>query len=258
MVQFYEHFLTTYSDRRVDHFTLMESPLPTILIALVYLAAVVVLLPKYMENRKPFELTQVIRYYNLFQIVSCCVIIYTLATSGWIRGEYNFGCQPIDYSDNPKAVIAVYAFFWFYLLKLTELLETVFFVLRKKFSQVSKLHLYHHVSTLCLAWIGCKFMAGGMVSVPLMLNSFIHVMMYTYYYLSSYGPEWQKKLAPWKPKLTIMQMIQFTILIIHSFTALKPGCQVPKQMLLIYVPNVLLVYKMFYDFYQNSYKKKTA
>lgn len=85
---------------------------------------------------------------------------FKLATSGWIQGDYNFGCQPIDYSDNPKAMRAVYAFFWFYLLKLTELLETVFFALRKKFNQVSNLHLYHHVSTLCFAWIGCKFLAG--------------------------------------------------------------------------------------------------
>lgn len=48
--------------------------------------------------------------------------------------------------------------------------------------------------------------------VPLMLNTFIHVIMYTYYYLSALGPEWQKKLAPWKPKLTMLQMVCYFFL----------------------------------------------
>ncbi|XP_023311772.1 elongation of very long chain fatty acids protein AAEL008004-like [Anoplophora glabripennis] len=258
VVQFYEDFMSEHSDPRVENWTFMDTPLPTLFIVLVYLATVLVLLPTYMKNRKPFQLTLIIRYYNIFQIVACSLIIYKIANAGWITGEYSFGCQPVDYSDNPKAVSVAMAFFWYYLLKLAELSETIFFVLRKKFNQVSGLHLYHHASTLCLAWIGCKFLAGGMVSVPIMLNSFIHVIMYAYYYLSSFGPEWQKKLAPWKPKLTIMQMIQFTILITHSLSALQPTCKIPKLMLLLYVPNILLVYKMFYDFYQNSYQKRKS
>ncbi|KAJ8925539.1 hypothetical protein NQ315_009379 [Exocentrus adspersus] len=258
IIHLFENERNFFSDPRVQQWTLMSTPLPTIFISLVYLALVLVILPTYMKRRKPFDLSKIIRYYNIFQIASCCFIIYRVLTSGWITGELNLGCQPIDYSDNPKAVRMVGAFFWLYFLKMSELVETVFFVLRKKFNQVSGLHVYHHVSTFCLAWIGCKFLGGGMASFPVIINSFIHIIMYSYYYLSSYGPKWQKKLAPWKPKLTMLQMIQFTILIIHSLTALLPSCHVPKQVLLLYVPNVLLVYKMFYDFYKTSYNKRRS
>lgn len=41
-----------------------------------------------------------------------------------------------------------------------ELVETAFFILRKKFSQVSSLHVYHHASTFFLSWIGVKFVGG--------------------------------------------------------------------------------------------------
>lgn len=41
---------------------------------------------------------------------------------------------------------------WFVMLRASELSETVTFVLRKKYSQISFLHVYHHISTLALSW----------------------------------------------------------------------------------------------------------
>lgn len=32
--------------------------------------------------------------------------------------------------------------------------------------------------------------------------------MYSYYYLASLGPNWQKRLSPWKPLITIIQMVR--------------------------------------------------
>ena len=37
----------------------------------------------------------------------------------------------------------------------------MFFLLRKKNSQVSFLHVYHHTTMVCLWWIGIKWVAGG-------------------------------------------------------------------------------------------------
>lgn len=48
----------------------------------------------------------------------------------------------------------------YYIAKLTELLDTVFFVLRKKERQVSFLHLYHHTMMPICAFIGVKYFAG--------------------------------------------------------------------------------------------------
>lgn len=42
-----------------------------------------------------------------------------------------------------------------------EFLDTVFFILRKKFNQVSFLHVYHHCTMFILWWIGIKWVPGG-------------------------------------------------------------------------------------------------
>jgi hypothetical protein len=36
-----------------------------------------------------------------------------------------------------------------------------FFILRKKFNQVSFLHVYHHCTMLLNWWMGVKYVAGG-------------------------------------------------------------------------------------------------
>ncbi|XP_056630032.1 elongation of very long chain fatty acids protein AAEL008004-like [Diorhabda sublineata] len=258
LIQYYNDFISRSADPRVKQWVFMDNPLPTLAIIAVYLLLVLKILPLYMKNRKPFNLTRIIRLYNIFQVVACILLIYMYLTAGWIQGEYSIGCAPVDWSNKPNALRMVGTFYWLYCLKGVELVETIFFALRKKFNQISGLHVYHHSSTFFLTWIGCKFVGGGMASVPSMLNSFIHVLMYTYYYMSSLGPEWQKKLRPWKPRLTMCQMIQFTLLIIHSLSAFHPECDIPKYFMLLYLPNLVLIFKMFYDFYKDSYKSKSA
>lgn len=104
----------------------------------------------------------------------------------------------------------------------------VFFVLRKKTNQVSYLHLYHHSMMPVCGWIGAKFLpgylqcmwhnfqknskfccfSGGHGTLLGVINSFIHVIMYSYYLVSSLGPEYQKFLW-WKRYLTTMQMVSY-------------------------------------------------
>lgn len=85
---------------------------------------------------------------------------FQLATSGWIQGTHSIKCQPVDYSDHPQAMYILRAFYWTYFLKLAELLETIFFSLRCKTNQITMLHVYHHVSTLTIAWLACKYIGG--------------------------------------------------------------------------------------------------
>jgi len=39
-----------------------------------------------------------------------------------------------------------------------------------------------------------------------MLNTFVHIIMYSYYLLSAFGPRFQKYLW-WKKYLTVLQMV---------------------------------------------------
>ncbi|XP_066146951.1 very long chain fatty acid elongase AAEL008004-like [Euwallacea fornicatus] len=243
-------------DKRVSGWLLMSSPWPTVYIILIYFALIYGFLPAYMKNRKPYKLKTIIRIYNIYQIVMCIYILQWTIQAGWIQGLYSFSCEPMSFSSNPESLSLLKCFHWVYFLKMSELIETIFFNLRKKANQISTLHVYHHSSTFAMSWIACKYVGGAAASVPLMLNSFIHILMYTYYFLSSLGPKWQKKLAPWKPKLTIAQMIQFTIILIHALLNLQPGCRSPRLFIAAFIPNVILVYKMFYDFYKANYIKQ--
>lgn len=52
------------------------------------------------------------------------------------------------------------AAWWYFFSKIVELLDTVFFVLRKKQSQVTFLHVYHHTITMGFSWVYLKFIPG--------------------------------------------------------------------------------------------------
>ena len=49
----------------------------------------------------------------------------------------------------------------YYFSKYIELTETAVFALRKKYNQISFLHVYHHASMIIIWWLGIKFTAGG-------------------------------------------------------------------------------------------------
>ncbi|XP_026032706.1 elongation of very long chain fatty acids protein 4-like [Astatotilapia calliptera] len=107
----------------------------------------------------------------------------------------------------------------YFISKGIEYLDTVFFILRKKFNQVTFLHVYHHCSMFTLWWIGIKWVAGGQSFFGAHMNAMIHVLMYLYYGLASCGPKIQKYLW-WKKYLTIIQMIQFHVTIGHTALSL--------------------------------------
>lgn len=51
---------------------------------------------------------------------------------------------------------------WIYLIvKVIDLLDTIFFVLRKKQNQVTFLHVYHHTGMVVAVWSGVKWFPGG-------------------------------------------------------------------------------------------------
>lgn len=91
--------------------------------------------------------------------------------------------------------------------KIIDLVETVIFVLRKRNRQISFLHLYHHISTVMLAWVfSRKYIDERTVFLPLM-NCGVHVVMYTYYFISTFGPNIRNVISRYKFIITIIQMV---------------------------------------------------
>jgi hypothetical protein len=62
-----------YLDIRVNNWPLMKSIVPTIMIGIIYIIAVIFGL-KWMKNRKPFQLYYFMMIYNLFQVFICACI----------------------------------------------------------------------------------------------------------------------------------------------------------------------------------------
>lgn len=112
-----------------------------------------------MKNRKPFELKNTLIIYNAVQVVLSFWLVVEGLEGGW-RQYYSYKCQPVDYSSDPVALRMAGAVWGYYICKIIELLDTVFFVLRKKQRQISFLHLYHHSLMPVCAFVGLKYFAG--------------------------------------------------------------------------------------------------
>lgn len=102
-----------------------------------------------MKHRQPWQLKTFLAVYNIFQVISCLYFLVNVIRTGY---ELNFlwKCHMVGYENLSHVKLLYFS----YLLKGIELIETLCFVLRKKFGQMSFLHIYHHVSTFIFAYFG--------------------------------------------------------------------------------------------------------
>lgn len=254
IVDGYRDIMDNKSDPRVKDWFLMSGPFPTLAICLTYAFIVKVLGPKLMENRKPFELKNTLIVYNLFQVVLSCYLFYEAIAAGWFT-KYSFRCQPVDYSNSPHAIRTAVGCWLYFLSKFTEFFDTFFFVLRKKNKHISRLHVIHHGVMPMSTWFGVKFTPGGHSTFFGMLNTFVHIIMYTYYLLAAFGPHMQKFLW-WKKYLTALQMVQFVLVMVHAFQLLFIDCNYPKAFVWWIGLHAVMFYFLFKEFYDQEYKKK--
>lgn len=101
----------------------------------------------------------------------------------------------------------VFGIWVYFAAKVSELLDTVFFILRKKDKQVTFLHVYHHSIMVIGTWGFFKYSPSHTGVFIGFLNSLVHVFMYTYYGLSALGPNMAKYLT-WKKYMTSFQLVR--------------------------------------------------
>ena len=80
-----------------------------------------------------------------------------------------------------------------------------------------------------LWWIGVKYVAGGSSFLGAMCNCYVHVLMYSYYFLAACGPSVRKWLW-WKKYLTLIQIVQFVFALVMGLNAIRVGCDFPLWM----------------------------
>jgi GNS1/SUR4 family len=144
-----------YAEPIIESWPLMGSPASLVLIISTYLVFVLKIGPKYMKNRKPKDLTTFTRIYNILQVTICSAFVIQAYISGFTL-DHMWTCLPKE-SNSETWLNYKTAQWWFLLLRLSELIETVVFVLRKKEKQVSTLHVYHHISTAIIVWTYVKY-----------------------------------------------------------------------------------------------------
>ena len=79
----------------------------------------------------------------------------------------------------------------YYLSKYLELLDTCILVLKGK--SLSLLHVFHHAVMPLMCWLWLQ-QRQSLHEIALLTNTFIHVIMYAYYFLCSLNrpPRWKK------------------------------------------------------------------
>lgn len=210
--------------------------------------------PRYMKDKPAYNLKTVIRFYNIFQIFANTILLKTFFELDLIQQTLNM-CLPITYTTDPTTMKMIGTIWWVLLLKIFDLIETGFFVLRKKDRQVSFLHVHHHIIAILLAWLSIRYQPNGLSTFGLSLNCGVHIIMYTYYFLSSLNSTIRKKINPYKPVITIIQIVQLFIIIISAVVSLLPSCELPRFLSIIAVINVAINLYFFGDFYMKSYTK---
>lgn len=244
------NYLNEYAaDPRTNDWFLMSSPWPTITLAFAYLYFVTSLGPKLMEKRKAFDIVKIIQLYNLVQIILNGYLFQRALSLGWLK-DYSYRCEPLDTSWSPRAVQVARCVWLYYMLKILDLCDTIFFILRKKPQQASFLHVYHHVGMVIAAWIATKYLPGGHITSLGLINSFVHVVMYSYYLISTIRPipTW------WKKHITQLQITQFVLILIHFSQLLFTwDCAFPKWPIIVFLPQNIFIIVLFGEFYYKTY-----
>ncbi|XP_071527224.1 very long chain fatty acid elongase 7-like [Panulirus ornatus] len=243
-------------DPRVDSWRLlMSSPTPTVLAIFAYIAVVTWLGPRLMRGRQPLKAVKpIMLLYNAFQVVFSTWMFYEAGMAGWF-GSYSFLCQPCDFSNSPEALRMVNVAIWYNISKFIDFFDTLFFVLNKKYSHISLLHVSHHALMPLGLWYGVRHEPGGQTTFFGFLNAFVHIVMYTYYLLAAMGPRVRPYLW-WKKYLTTFQMIQFILIFVHASLTIVTGCPVGIPLMRVVLVLAVMFLLLFTDFYIKAYRQK--
>lgn len=191
--------------------------------------------------------------YNVSQIMLCAYMTIEGIFLAY-RNDYTIlPGQPYDQQNPPIGNLL-----WlFYISKVWDFWDTIFIVLGKKWRQLSFLHVYHHITIFLFYWLNTRACYDGDIYLTIVLNGFIHTVMYTYYFICMHTkiPETGKSLPIWwKSSLTMMQMIQFvTMMSQGTYLLVKQSENVPLRITFVYIVYILSLFILFAQFFVASY-----
>jgi elongation of very long chain fatty acids protein 4 len=208
------------------------------------------------------------KYLALFHNIFCTLLSLYMCVEIWrqaIMHRYNVFAASLDRGEEGLPMAAV---LWvFYASKVPEFMDTVLMALKRNYRQITFLHVYHHSSIFVIWWIILSYAPGGASYFSAALNSFVHVVMYGYYFWSSVAPKQAEGVRPrwnqpafYKKYITTFQLIQFCLNFAQASWILfvAPPADFPLFTVWILFFYMLTMLALFGNFYVKSYSKKGA
>ncbi|KAK9876736.1 hypothetical protein WA026_014974 [Henosepilachna vigintioctopunctata] len=238
------------ADPRVNQYYIMTSVWKPIILTVMYLVFVHLIGPWYMKNRPPYNLKKTIMFFDFFQVVFNLHIFYSIIIC-FLRRKPGL-CLEVDYSNSEIGLEEMRLSHFYFLLKLLDILDTIFFVLKKSFRQMTFLHIYHHAMMILLTWFSVKYVPGGQTGVFALLNTFVHFFMYLYYFLTAYNPA-TKHWMFLKRSVTIVQLFQFIVcFLVYGYTLIG-DCNFNKTLCVLYFTQSVFFIYLFSKFFYKNY-----
>ena len=153
--------------------------------------------------------------YNMIQVMLCSYMCIEAGIRAYDAGYTLLPCNAFNHEKPPVAFIL----YVFYLSKILDFLDTVFIIASKSWKQLSFLHVYHHTSIFLVCfqlllslvnfrrltifymqfyWLNVNVGYNGDVYLTIVLNGFIHTVMYTYYFVGLHTKEIWWKSGVWE------------------------------------------------------------
>uniref|UniRef100_A0A7S0WT84 Very-long-chain 3-oxoacyl-CoA synthase n=1 Tax=Pyramimonas obovata TaxID=1411642 RepID=A0A7S0WT84_9CHLO len=241
---------------------LVESPTPLILSLMAYFAIVGSGLvyrkafPRTVKGQDPFLLKALMLVHNIFLIGLSLYMCLKIVYEAYLN-KYSFWGNAY----NPAQTEMAKVIWIFYVSKIYEFMDTFIMLLKGNVNQVSFLHVYHHGSISGIWWMISYAAPGGDAYFSAALNSWVHVCMYTYYFMAAVLPKDEKtrrKYLWWGRYLTQMQMFQFFMNLIQAVYCLNfsPYPKFLSQLLVVYMVTLLMLFGNFYYMKHCASKKQ--
>ncbi|KAM8714166.1 hypothetical protein ACLKA7_014328 [Drosophila subpalustris] len=173
------------ADPAVKNFLLLGSPWPVTFLVLGYLLIVLKFGKKFMEHRQPYDIKKIMIFYNIFQVIYNVILFGVMFYYYFVDQTYPLDCLHSLPLDSPKKSTERLVSYAYFINKVFDLLDTLFFVLRKSYKQITFLHVYHHALMIyCTYWVFRFYGFGGQFFSMALANTFVHSVMYFYYMIS--------------------------------------------------------------------------
>lgn len=257
---------------------LLMSPMPVLILTSSYILFVCFIGPFLMRNREPFQLKSLIRAYNLLMVFIAGLLVVRMYQAVDSLSTMTDCSKTFSFLDDSATKTYRMANF-IMMVRLTEYFDTIFFTLRKKQNQVTFLHVFHHAFVPMYAYWVLRTAPVRFNVFIIIINSFIHVLMYFYYYIATFQQPRDTsidgnrkkpkqsfmmliitKLLMFKKYMTQMQILQFVLLGLYAIWAgLQPNhCNIPWTYIIANLLLALGFLSLFLHFYIRSYNSAAA